>query len=83
MCRGVALCEVSVDRDAEVTATEIEQLLPTVSRHLVYVWRRAGKLEVKGRRGRSPLYRWGDVVDVERETRTADPASQRARQFAA
>lgn len=83
MDRGFVVCEVIVDRDAKVTAAEVERLIPTVSRHLVYVWRAAGKLEPTGMRGRSPVYRWGDVLDVERETRTADPASQRARQFAA
>lgn len=68
---------VTVDRDTLVTAVQIEQQIPTVSRHLVYVWRAAGKLMAKGKRGRSPLYRWGDVLDVERSTRQADPAGQR------
>lgn len=71
-----------VNRDVLVTAVQIEAELPTVSRHLVYVWRAAGKLQPQGKRGRSPLYRWGDVIDVERETRNADPAGQRARAVA-
>lgn len=56
-----------------VTAVEVERLTtqqatgkPTVTRHLVYVWRGMGLLEEQGKRGRSPLYRWGDVTEVER-----------------
>lgn len=71
-----------MDADALVTAVEIEQELPTVSRHLVYVWRANGRLEVRGKRGRSPLYRWGDAVALEAETRLADPAGQRATRLA-
>jgi hypothetical protein len=65
-------------RDVLVTAAEVERLMPSVSRHLVYTWRALGKLEPKSSRGRSPLYRWGDVLEVERATRLADPAAQRA-----
>ncbi len=66
------------DPNTLVTAVEIERQLTTVSRHLVYVWRSQGKLTERGKRGRSPLYRWGDVVQAEAATRTADPAGQRA-----
>lgn len=69
---------VIVRQDAMVSAAEVERLIPTVSRHLVYVWRAQGKLSPAGRRGRSPLYRWCDVVAVERDTRLSDPAHQRA-----
>lgn len=68
---------VTVDRDTLVTAVQIEQQIPTVSRHLVYVWRATGKLHMVDKVGRSPRYRWGDVLDVERATRQADPAGQR------
>lgn len=73
---------VSMNRHAMVTAAEVEQLLPTVSRHLVYVWRNQGKLQPKGKRGPSPLYEWGDVLDVEQATRRADPAGQRRQKVA-
>lgn len=51
-----------------LTAREAETLLP-VTRHLVYLWRAEGKLSPAGRRGRSPLYRWQDLVAVERDAR--------------
>ena len=73
---------VTMNPDALVTAVEIESKLVTVSRHLVYVWRGSGRLKARGKRGRSPLYRWGDVVKLEAETRAADPAGQRARALA-
>lgn len=57
--------------DALVTATEAaaSPALDDICRHLIGMWKVTGKLEVKGRRGRSPLYRYGDVLDVERQTR--------------
>lgn len=68
--------------DRLVTAAEIAVLIPTVSRHLVYVWRGTGKLTERGKRGRSPLYRWGDVTALETATRRNDPAGQRATKLA-
>lgn len=56
--------------DALVTAAEAASLLP-IDRHLIYVWRAAGRIEPVGKRGRSPLYRWCDLVQVERDTRTS------------
>lgn len=66
--------------DTLVTATEAaaERGLP-VTRHTIGMWRHAGKVEVKGWRGRSPLYRWGDLVDVERKTRLATRHCHRSR----
>lgn len=68
--------------DQLVTAVEIQHLMPTVSRHLVYMWRGTGRLAERGKRGRSPLYRWGDVTALEATTRAADPAGQRAARLA-
>lgn len=58
--------------DTLLTAAEVEAFTtvqetgkPTISRHLVYMWRGAGLLEPKGARGRSPLYRWDEVQAVE------------------
>jgi hypothetical protein len=70
------------DPNTLVTAVEIERQLTTVSRHLVYLWRSQGRITERGKRGRSPLYRWADVVRAEAETRTADPAGQRATRLA-
>lgn len=55
--------------DALVTAPEVSIMMPDVSRHLVAMWARNGQLTVRGRRGRSPLYRLGDVMSVERTMR--------------
>lgn len=64
------------NRDALVTATEATTRLDGVSIYLIGMWRHDGKLRVAGRRGRSPLYRWGDLLDVERATRL-NPRSSR------
>lgn len=59
--------------DALVTAREAEDYPALranhVSRFLIGMWKRLGKLEPKGQRGRSPLYRFGDILEVERDTR--------------
>ena len=59
--------------DVQVSAREAAGYPPMqragVCRHLIYVWRAAGRLKPVGQRGRSPLYRWGDVLQVERNTR--------------
>lgn len=59
--------------DAQVSAREAAGYPPMVKagvcRHLIYVWRAAGRLRPVGKRGRSPLYRWGDVLQAERDTR--------------
>lgn len=58
--------------DTLFTAAEVEAFTtveatgrPTISRHLIYMWRAAGLLKPSGARGRSPLYRWDDVQAVE------------------
>ena len=53
-----------------LTAREAETLLP-VTRHLVYAWRADGRIKPAGKRGRSPLYRWADLVAAERNTRVS------------
>lgn len=64
-----------VDLDALVTAREVETYEPLrqhhVTRYLIGMWRHTGKLQVRGSRGRSPLYRFGDILQVERDTRTS------------
>jgi hypothetical protein len=66
---------VTVNRDALVTAREAEDYPAfkqrRVTRHLIGMWKHMGKLAPAGKRGRSPLYRWGDLVDVEVATRTS------------
>lgn len=64
------------DVDALVTGAEAARLVG-VTRHLVGMWKRAGKLTPKDRRGRSPLYRLGDVLQVERDTRRSRHSHRR------
>jgi hypothetical protein len=61
--------------DARVTAAEASRLLP-VSRQLIAMWRSAGKVVVRGKRGASPLYRLGDLIKVEHETRQTRKSSR-------
>lgn len=58
---------VTVNPDALLSATEAAKLLPR-TRFAVGMWRARGKLQPAGRRGRSPLYRWADLVALERDT---------------
>lgn len=67
-----------LDLDAEVTAAEAASQLPQISRQLIAMWVKAGKLTPCGRTGRSPLYRWGDILAVEAATRNS-PYSSRYR----
>lgn len=57
--------------DAQVSALDAAGWLKAagVCRHRVYAWRSEGRIAPVGRRGRSPLYRWGDVLRAEAETR--------------
>lgn len=61
--------------DALVTAREAQDYpalrAARVCRHLIGMWRHAGRLTVKGQRGRSPLYRFGDILRAERDTRVS------------
>lgn len=66
----------SWNRAALVTATEAATRLHGVSVHLIGWWVGQGKLAAVDRRGRSPLYRWGDLLDIERATRL-NPRSSR------
>lgn len=49
-----------------------------VCRHLIYLWRRQGRITPVGKRGRSPLYYWGDILQVERDTRCSDSSYRTA-----
>lgn len=67
-----------MNRDHEVTATEAAQLLP-ISVQLISMWKHNGKLQPAGRRGRSPLYRFGDLVKLEQQMATAAAAANNPR----
>lgn len=54
----------SYDLDASVPAGFAARYLG-VSRQLIRRWRQLGHIKPVGRDGRSPLYRWGDLIDVE------------------
>lgn len=72
-----------MDLDALVTAREAQDhrglKAQNVCRHTIASWRARGRLEVKDKRGRSPLYRFGDVLRVERDTRLMTKHSHRSR----
>lgn len=73
-----------MDLNARVSAAEAASWLAKagVCRHLVYRWRTDGRLREVGKRGRSPLYRWADVMEVEFATRSSPlgaPRSTRCR----
>lgn len=67
-----------VNLDALVTAPEVTVVMPDVSRHLVGMWVRQKRLLVRGHRKRSPLYRLGDVLKVERDVRESGTGRPRA-----
>jgi hypothetical protein len=67
-----------VNLDALVTAPEIHAVMPDVTRHMVGMWVRQQRLAPRGHRGRSPLYRLGDVLAVERNTRESGRGRPRA-----
>lgn len=54
------------DPEAMVTAAQAARALG-VTRHLVGMWKLAGKIEPKKCKGRSPLYRFGDVIEANAE----------------
>jgi hypothetical protein len=61
---------VTVDLDALITAAEFRTATGgMVSLAVVGMWRDRGLIKVRDWRGRRPLYRYGDLVEVERSTR--------------
>lgn len=59
---------MTINLDALVTAAEAApQIKVTVA--AICMWRNRGKLTVAGYRGRSPLYKYRDLLLVERDTR--------------
>lgn len=67
-CRVLREATTVDHREALVTASYAAPRLG-VTIACICMWRRDGKVEVKGKRGRSPVYRWGDLVAVEKQTR--------------
>ena len=75
-----------IDRDGLVTASTAADRLG-ISLQVIHAWRTKGwlnpatgeriRLQDRGRRGRSRLYRWGDLCEAERTTRRS-PKSRRS-----
>jgi DNA-binding transcriptional MerR regulator len=63
------------DPDARLPA-HLAARLVGVSRQLINYWRASGLIVPVGHRGRSPLYRLGDILAVEADTRRS-PQSRR------
>ncbi len=57
-----------MDLDAKLPA-HLAARLVGVSRQLINYWRASGALTPVAVKGRSPLYRIGDLVEVERDMR--------------
>jgi hypothetical protein len=55
--------------DAKVTIAEIRTVFPDVTPATIYMWAQRDKIRRAGKRGRHPLFYWGDIVGAERETR--------------
>jgi hypothetical protein len=74
---------VIVNLDAKVTAREAQDYPPMkaygVCRHTIAWWRRVDHIAPIGRRGRSPLYRWGDLLQTERDTRLSGQSHRSTR----
>lgn len=69
--------------DTPVTAAEFQHLTG-VSRHVVGMWRKRGLITAIAHRGRSPLYRYRDLLHTERNTRqTVATHGGKARRLAA
>jgi len=74
----VSRCGVSVNLDAHLPGHMAAQLAG-VSRQLVNWWRRSGLLPIAATDGSGrPLYRAGDVLEVERRTRRSPYSHRRA-----
>ncbi len=65
------------DLDARLPA-HLAAAMVGVSRQLVNYWRNAGLLRSVGASGRSPLYRLGDVLEVEQTTRRSTQSRRRS-----
>lgn len=70
--------------DALVTPREAEEhpalKAYRVTRHRIGQWAGQGRFPVCGRRGRSPLYRFGDILRAERDTRRSGSSHRGPRQ---
>lgn len=64
-----------LDLDALITGAQAARLAGC-HRANICLWRNQGRLTVRDRRGRSALYRLGDVLEVERETRRSGKANR-------
>lgn len=67
-----------MNRDELVTASQVSTVLP-VSVQLLSMWKSKGKLKPVKKRGRSWLYRYGDVSDLETQMALAAAAANNHR----
>lgn len=65
-----------IDRLARVTATEASWLLADLTRSGVVRLVERYEVPKVGMRGRSPLYRWGDLMDAERRARATGKSTR-------
>jgi hypothetical protein len=67
---------VRYDEDALVTGAQAARAVG-VTRQVIGMWKLAGKLKPQKQRGRSPLYRLGDVIDVDIAARNSGYSHRR------
>lgn len=70
------------NRDALVTGAQAAAKME-VSRATICHWRKWRLIEPKEWRGRSPLYRWGDILDAECKARQSPRSPRHIRRRAA
>ena len=68
---------MAYDLNARITGAQAAEIAG-VSRQLVNRWRQLGHLIPVAQHGRSPLYRLGDVLTVDREMRQSNRSSRAA-----
>lgn len=54
------------DPEADVTAAQAARALG-ISRQVVAMWKTNGKIQPRKHKGRSPIYRFGDIINANAE----------------
>ncbi|GAA0738670.1 hypothetical protein Drose_04285 [Dactylosporangium roseum] len=70
------------DLEADVTAAQAARALG-ISRQVVAMWKANGKIKPVRRKGRSPLYRFGDVIDANADALSSGHSHRSPRPVAA
>lgn len=66
-----------MDPETRLTAPEAAMTSLGITADVVRQWKARSLIEAVGKRGRSPLFRWGDLLAVERDTRRSGYSHRR------